>query len=339
MAIALVATMVFGSCITAYAEAPATSGGENGAGRPEGHLEKKVTNVVLPTVAQGTTPFNYTMDPERLINATNGDKYAQGTVFPEEASDTGVYFLTDTNKYANESKALTVTNKSSCDIALSVNVKATATAGGTDIALAESSTVATTGNPNLYLGLKVGDQTKVVSATEQTVTTTLAGIPGNFETKVVNDAYKYQEVENATGWKTIDISLEGAVSKLPITTTTTAPTVNVTWSWTDPSASAAPSIAVTSYDMVADTPVTVSYSLGLGDAAAEAIESVIWTNAYPDANLYGSAEYVTKNLEAKTFTLTAASINNMIARDGDSQTIKVTFDDGTSINLTFNDPE
>lgn len=342
LAAALAATMVFGSSISVFADDPVTSGSTDGAGLSEGHLEKKVVNVVLPTIASGDTPFSYTMDPERLIRATDGAKYADGTTFPAEATDTGVYFLTAANTYANESSALTVTNKSSCDITLSVKVKTTQNTAK-DIALAESSTVATTGDPNLYLGLKVGDESTVVSATEQTVTTTIAGLPDNFETTVEtvdsNKVYAYKEISDAAGWKTKDISLEGAVSNLPVAADTTAPTVNVTWSYAEAPTDAAPSISTTSYTMAADTPVTVQYSLGVGDAAAEGIQSVVWSNAYPGANLYDSADYITKDLNAKTFTLTAASINNMIEREGDSQTIKVTFDDGTTVDLTFNDPE
>lgn len=360
LAAALAATMVFGSSISVFADDPVTSGGSDGAGASEGHVDKEVVNVVLPVIPTGSTPFAYTMDPERLIQATDAAKYAEGTTFPKAAGDTGVYFLTGENTYANASNVVQAINKSSCDVTLTVKVKTTAT-GDADIALATSSTVATTGTPNLYLGLKVGTETTVVSGTEQTVTKTIAGDPDNFEIAVTtgeNDAksYVYQQKADATTWKAVNISMEGAVSNLPIATTTTAPTVNVTWSYakaadsatvdtadlvdySDTPASAAPSISTTSYTMAADTPVTVQYSLGVGDAAAEGIQSVVWSNAYPGANLYDSADYITKDLNAKTFTLTAASINNMIEREGDSQTIKVTFDDGTIVDLTFNDPE
>ena len=81
LAAALAATMVFGSSLTAFAADPVTSGGSDGAGASEGHLEKKVVNVVLPTIASGDTPFSYTMDPERLIRETSGAKYS-GKTFP-----------------------------------------------------------------------------------------------------------------------------------------------------------------------------------------------------------------------------------------------------------------
>lgn len=235
LAVALAATMVFGSSLTAFADEPVTSGGTNGSGTSEGHVEKELINVVLPTVPSGSTPFAYTMDPERLIQETDAAKYAEGTVFPEE-DDTGVYFLTAENTYANSSNTLQAINKSSCAITLTVKVKTTQNTAK-DIALATSSTVATTGTPNLYLGLKVGNETKVVSAEEQTVTKNIAGVPSNFEVAVQTNAetgaksYVYQEKASASTWKAMNLSMEGAVSNLAVESDTTAPTVNVTWSY------------------------------------------------------------------------------------------------------------
>lgn len=299
MAIALVATMVFGSSLTAFAEDPVTSGGSDGSGASEGHVDKEVVNVVLPVIPTGSTPFAYTMDPERLIQATDAAKYAEGTTFPKAAGDTGVYFLTGENTYANASNVVQAINKSSCDVTLTVKVKTTAT-GDADIALATSSTVATTGTPNLYLGLKVGTETTVVSGTEQTVTKTIAGDPDNFEIAVTtgeNDAksYVYQQKADATTWKAVNISMEGAVSNLPIATTTTAPTVNVTWSYakaadsatvdtadlvdySDTPASAAPSLtgsnSITINSSNAGKALTIGLSLGSGAEAATAVTKV-----------------------------------------------------------------
>jgi len=235
LAAALAATMVFGSSLTAFAEDPVTSGGSDGAGASEGHLEKEVLNVVLPTVPDGSTPFNYTMDPERLIRETEGAKYAEGTTFPEAEGDTGVYFQTAEKTYANKSNVLQAINKSSCDVKLSVKVNTTQKSDK-DIALATSSTVATEGTPNLYLGLVVGSTKTTVKAEEQTVDKVIAGTPGNFETTVVtNDSgvksYAYKEKADASTWKAMNISMEGAVSNLAIAADATAPTVNVTWAY------------------------------------------------------------------------------------------------------------
>lgn len=238
LAVVLTATMVLGSAFTVLAEdTPATSGSTSGAGTSEGHVNKEVLNMVLPTVADGTTPFAYTMDPERLIQETGGAKYEDFT-FPADTSDTGVYFLTGDKTYANTSNTLQAINKSSCDVTLTVKVKATASAGGKDITLANSATPSTTA-AELYLGLKVGNATTVVSGTEQTVTKTVAGTAGNFETTVQDKAgsttgekeYAYKEKASATTWKAINISMTGAVSEKAITADTTAPTVDVTWSY------------------------------------------------------------------------------------------------------------
>jgi len=328
LAAALAATMVFGSSISVFADDPVTSGGSDGAGKSEGHLEKKVINVDLPTIAEGATPFSYTMDPERLISATSGAKHS-GATFPAAEGDTGVYFLTAANTYANKSNTLTVTNKSSCDVTLSVKVKTTASDGGKDIALAESSTVATTGDPNLYLGLKVGDETTVVSATEQTITANIAGIPGNFETKVDNGAYAYAAKSDATGWKTIDISMEGAVSNLPIAADATAPTVNVTWSYAEAPTDAAPSIATTSATQSADgQDVTFAVNLGAGTLAATSISGITFvkngdtrtldTAFYSFAN--GTLTFKAEHVDA----LTAAREYTVKFNDSANTTVQVT---------------
>ncbi len=93
MGVALAATMVVGTSMTAFAEDPVTSGSTTGAGTSEGSVDKHVINVVLPTIAEGSTPFAYTMDAERLIQETEGAKYSDAT-FPAADTDTGVYFLT-----------------------------------------------------------------------------------------------------------------------------------------------------------------------------------------------------------------------------------------------------
>lgn len=244
VAFALTASMILASSITAFATDTGTttsnSGNTSGTGSVEGHVDKEVLNVVLPTVEAGKSLFSYTMDPERLIQGTSAAKYAEGAVFPTAASDTGVYFLTGTNKYTNTSNAYQVINKSSCNVELIVKVKAET--GTNNIALATTSTVesAEDGTPNLYLGLKVGEggTATVLTNNEQEVKKTISGTPTNFDVAVKTEtdgtkSYVYQAKDSAdaTGWKAMNISMEGAVSKLPITSTTTAPTVQVTWEY------------------------------------------------------------------------------------------------------------
>lgn len=249
MALALAASMVLGSSAVAFAAdgdtTPGGTGSVSGSGAVEGHVNKEVLNVILPTVPTGqASAFAYTMDPERLIQGTDAAKYAEGTVFPAADADTGVYFLTDTNTYSNESNTYQVINKSSCDVDLTVKVKATQNTAK-DITLASSNGVSTTA-PELYLGLKVGSSEQAVSATEATVNKTLAGNKNNFVITVDTKEdgtkeYAYKEKDSTSGWKAMNISLTGTVSKLDIASDTTAPTVDVTWSWAKAADNATPS--------------------------------------------------------------------------------------------------
>ena len=317
LAVALAATMVFGSSLTAFADEPVTSGGTNGSGTSEGHVDQELINVVLPTVASGSTPFAYTMDPERLIQETDAAKYAEGTTFPDAEGDTGVYFLTAANTYSNTSNTLQAINKSSCDITLTVKVKTTQNTAK-DIALATSSTVATTGTPNLYLGLKVGNDTTVVKADEQTVTKTIAGTPANFEIAVADNEYVYQEKASATTWKAMNLSMEGAVSNLAVESDTTAPTVNVTWSYAKAADDAtaatdavnysatpavvAPSTTKTTYTKTDDGDgVSVVFNPG---SYSDGITAVKWSSENSD-----SAEWRAYNTPSDYYTTSSNTLN------------------------------
>lgn len=291
IAFALATTMVLGSTVTAFAGD--NDGASTGTGTSEGHVEKKVSNVVLPTISQGSTPFAYTMDPEGLVVATAGAKYTDA-VFPDSASDKHVYFNNGTNDqsktvYANSSAVQKVTNKSSHKVNLTVT--ATATTAATDIPLVAESALSTADSASLYLGLLVGTKSdtntaQAITETAATKTVELDGVEGNFMIAVDNGAYVYR-VKSPTEWAGADnigdgktyadataaetafnatwanttFNLEGAVtSGKAITATTTAPSIAVTWSWTDPTA------APTSY--------TVTYKSNYTDGPEDATEDV-----------------------------------------------------------------
>ncbi len=320
MAVALTASMVLGSALTVFAsdvsDSTTGSGSTQGTGTTEGHVNKEVVNMVLPTIESGSTPFAYIMDPERLIQETDGNKYAEGTIFPEKDQDTGVYFLTDENTYANTSKTLQAINKSSCDVTLSVKVKATA--GSNDITLATSDTPSTT-DAELYLGLKVGGDSKVVKATEETVTKTVAGSTNNFEIVIdENNKYVYKEKADATTWKAMNISMTGAVSNgVAIEEDTTAPTVEVTWSYekaadgatvatdsvdyiTAP-ADADPSITnITDFTKASPENVVISFDLGKGTKAVDADGIIVKQGA--SKTVVNTAKCIV-DMDAKTVTI------------------------------------
>lgn len=318
----LVTTMVMGSTLTAFAADADKTGGTSGSGSSEGHVDKEVESMILPTVPDdnANSPFKYTMDPERLIQETGGGKYEEGTVFPEKDTDTGVYFLTGDKTYANTSETLQAVNNGSCDVTLTVKVKATATAGGKDIKLATTSTPAATGTPDLYLGLAVGkDAPTVVSATEQSIPKTIAGTPDNFEiTLDENDKYVYREKADATTWKAVEISLTGAVSKLAIADDTTAPTVDVTWEYAKAAdgatvdtadqvdfvakpADAAPEItSVTEFTKASPENVVISFTLGSG---VDAVDANGATLTYGTNKATVNVAKYNVDMDAKTITI------------------------------------
>lgn len=348
----LVTTMVMGSTLTAFAadaggDTTSKSGGTSGSGTSEGHLEKVVESMILPVVPADSSPFAYTMDPERLIQETSGKKYPEGSVFPAADSDTGVYFQTADKTYANTSNTLKAVNDGSCDVTLTVKVKTTASAGGKDITLATSSTPAATGTPELYLGLAVGKGTpSVVSGTEATITKTIAGTPGNFEVTVdENNKYVYQQKADATTWKAIDISMTGAVSKLAIPEGTTAPTVDVTWAYakaadgatvdasdqveyTSKPAATAPSIAVTEYDYDRTTTFDIVTDFGTGESAAESIKSV---KTGATATEFTADVTDACTIDGNTITFPAGKFP--AASVGTVRYVQVTFDNDVSVVL------
>lgn len=323
MALTLAVSMVMGSSITAFA----VDEGTTGTGKVEGHVEKEVVNMVLPTIASGTTPFAYTMDPERLIQDTEGAKYEDFT-FPESTADTGVYFLTGEKTYANTSEVFQAINKSSCPVTLTVKVKATASAGGKDITIVNAPSTSTTA-AELYLGLNVGTATQAVSGTEATITKTIDGTATNFETTVKDKegsttgekVYAYQEKADATTWKAINISMTGSVNNYQIAADTTAPTVEVTWSY----AKAAENATV-------DTADQVDYSGIPATSSAAAIVVPTDGNATAAVTI-GLDEAEPTSLTTSAFEGDLFTITNGWGATYDASTKVITFDYGVTGNI------
>ena len=236
-AVVLAAAMTMGSTLTVFAapESPVTTGSTEGEGKNEGHVEKKGINVVLPTMPETGSPFDYITDPERLIQGTEGAAHA-GAKFPDAGTDTGVYFKVGENEYANTSKTLKVINKSSCNVAVTVTVEAVEKSTGNDLALAESAT--TTADKPLYLAVNVGSTVQVLSSTSTPVKKVIAGNADNFEITYTEDGgYAYTTKEDAINWKALEFNVTGAVNEEAVVTAdTTAPTVKVTWNYAEATA-------------------------------------------------------------------------------------------------------
>jgi hypothetical protein len=220
---------------------------------------------------------------------------------------------TDTKAYDNTSTALTVTNKS----AVSIDISATAKAVGGTMALAESSEVSNE-NLELYLGITVGEDTKTISTEDVKATAKVEGVEANFQavphytesngTKTYDGTYDFVVKDNATGWKTTNISMTGAVSEAQNTSNLTAPTVNVTWGY-EVHESVAPSLTDTTatYTKGSDTDVELAM------ANTTAINSV----KLGDATLTPTDDYT---FAENKLTIKAATLD---ARDADDYTLTV----------------
>lgn len=231
VAVTLAATMAFGGAMTVFADA----GEAEGTGSYEGGEMKYPTiSVTLPTIPAGT--YDYIADPNGLITATSNTKYS-GATFTDT---TGVFFLTDpTGKtYTNKSAAQEVVNQNAQDIDVTVKVEQK-TAGDSFIKYADSATFDSDDTENkLYLAVTDDAATDPkVSVLQETaaatLTTTVAGIPGNYEAGYTQaDGYKYVlKTSGLTDWNKCSYKLTGAVNKNATWgDNVTFPAIKVTWS-------------------------------------------------------------------------------------------------------------
>ena len=369
LAVLMTATMVMAMSITAFADE--NSGGSEGAGASEGHVEKKATSVILPTVPTDgedtVSPYRYTMDPERLITNTNHGKY-DNVIYPEATDDKGVYFNNgkkggdgedkDYVVYTNTSDSQKVTNKSSHDIALTVTAEAVATDGGTDIPLVAQTALATATDASLYLGLVVGSgegQTKTAVASDAAAskTVTLAGTAANYKVaaKADKSGYEYrvltlEEYKGLEGnsgktqddfdatWANTTFAIEGeCTSGKEIASTTTAPKLKVTWSWVDPTANAGPSISPSEYTIAANTNTEITVNLGLGDLAATSIESITYKNANNQDRSVATTDYSFANGK---LTINKSVTDSLLTIESfTSRVYTVTFDNDATATFTL----
>lgn len=191
----------------------------------------------------------------------------------------------------------------------------------------------------------------MVSAEEQTVTKNIAGVPSNFEVAVQTNAetgaksYVYQEKASATTWKAMNLSMEGAVSNLAVESDTTAPTVNVTWSYakaadgaeaaTDAvdysTTPAGPSASTTTFSKTENAEgVDVVFNYG----SATAITGIKYSTDQSEWKTYGSPDsYYTIDNANNKVTVKSAFISGLSA----TRYWRVYFDnsESTYVDLTF----
>lgn len=128
---------------------------------PDSSVPADVFKVILPTIPEDDTTFDYILDPQGLIELTDAKKYG-GTDEVAFEHDKTLYFKSSRTEdgrpvYDNVSNALTVTNMSSREV--KITVKATI-ANSESITMSESSTFdADDTSTSIYLALTDGTNT------------------------------------------------------------------------------------------------------------------------------------------------------------------------------------
>lgn len=355
LAAVLAGTMVLGMSATAFAADgdPAGTGNTTGTGEFEGHVEKNVLEVKLPTVEASDKTFAYTMDPEGLIAATEGAKDKTAS-FEKGAT---VYFQSAEKTFTKDSAKLKVTNKGTVDADVTVKAE---TATNANVAMASSGTFADDNTAaELYLGLQVAD--KAAAAVKQTgdsdpatVTVGLKGAEDNFEVKYDETTKKYSYVAKAglpdTAWNNFEFGLTGACNPngTYAAENLAAPDVTVTWSYAkraDDSAAdmleanatkdAGPSVTDKTISLTSNQATVVNVNMGTGDKKATGITSITFADsAGGKAGTVDSSKYSYADGKI-TFLDTWTNVQIAGIASGVTRTYTITFDDSAATTGTF----
>lgn len=232
LAVAIATTMVLANSLVAFASGDpidvTTSEGAGGTGTPSGHLPTDVFKMTVPTGTTIATFFDYTIDPERIINKMGDNaKLKNGTAVT--ANTDGVYFKTGENAFGSTSQALTLSVQNYIDATVTATVALDAEE--TDIPVVEDVAEATDAALQLGLEFGTGDTKVTKSITDEGAEAEfdIAGQTDKFEVELADGAYKLKAKSDAV-WATAPIVISGkTTSAYEIAATTTAPKINVTW--------------------------------------------------------------------------------------------------------------
>ncbi len=246
MALTMVGTMMFSSVAmaTEVTEDPA-EGSTSGDATIEGIVDKDVFSVVLPTIPEdgSDTTFDFILDPQGLIAATSNAAYEDATF-----GDGNLFFANageSSTSYSATSDALTVTNKGTTEVDVTLTATATGLADEANtysIGFAEDATFEETDTATeIYLGLIAGtDNAVALTATGATIKTTLDAAPEDaYEVKYADGEYSYGLTDEAAaeeyaGFASLDFKLTGACNSYAdwAAAKDATPSVNVAWSLT-----------------------------------------------------------------------------------------------------------
>lgn len=330
---ALSAAMIFSSASFAFAD----SVDLGGSGEVEGVVSEDVVEIDLPTVADGSTIYDFILDPQGLIAKTQGDRYT-GSTF--EAGKT-LYFKQQDNNYYSKSDVLTAKNKGTTD--LDVTVEATVS-GAEAVTFTDDETFANDTDPSVYLAVKE------VSATEASpIQDGKAELKGKIDKNDIDTAYelkwdaatgkyKYELKSSYTDFEEYSFQLEGACNANADWTgkEDIAPEVKVVWTVEEASKDKAPSFPTKSYKMTAGKSIAIDVDWGTGSKAATDITSVKNSTASGDFALTKGTDWRVDTVDGqKILRIVSAKIDAFINSKA-GKTLKVTFNDASGTEETVN---
>jgi len=184
---------------------------------PDSSVPADVFKVILPTIPEDDTTFDYILDPQGLIELTDAKKYG-GTDEVAFEHDKTLYFKTSKSDdgrpvYDNVSNALMVTNMSSREVQITVKATITSSEG---ITMSESSTFdADDTSPSIYLALTDGTNTIPITSEDAVINAVIDAPEDGYETVWDGEKNVYELTDAAKeddydGFQTYSFWLTGA---------------------------------------------------------------------------------------------------------------------------------
>lgn len=188
-ALILAAVMSATPVLMVSAEGELGEGSGTGTGMMEGNVKTDIYQVVMPTDADGV--FDFILDPQGLINKTNAVAY-NGLTFEEDST---VFFRRSDEgaeeDYSSTSDAVTIVNKSSIavDVSLKVKVVESSVEG---ITLTDDGEFVDDTSASLYLAVTDGENVVPIGKDGAFIQTTIAAAPeGAYEYVYDSDSGEY----------------------------------------------------------------------------------------------------------------------------------------------------
>lgn len=333
VSLAMVATMVPMSVYAADEDGNVTDFDNESSGSVavegsglEGHVNKNVFHMVVPTDDTVKNTLKFVMDPEGLLEATkDADTNNLGGI--EIATEGSTLFFKNVDEngdptgLSNTSSPLTIINKSSVD----VKVKVSASLSNIDgIKLADSDTFEESDtDPSLYLAIDNADTpapSAVSSEAAGYIEATLNDAEGQYEVTYDGSTYKYDLVEepDEDAFEKLNFTLTGAANPNADWSdlTTASPTITIVWEF--------------SSDQLKEKYVSTN-SISSADETIRIGEGkVITTYQYKKT---GSTTLSTVSSTKRTLEDNVLKIDSTIFEGGSE--LVLTFDDGHVETITF----